>query len=121
MPVVRFKWITREIIRNNPDITFLFGDNLLKTGLAGQAKEARGEPNTIGVPTKKAPSMHPDSFFRDDEIEKNMLAINAAFSLIPSGATVGIPEAGLGTGLADLQNKAPKTYAYLLDKIHNIK
>lgn len=32
---------------------------------------------------------------------------------IPPGATVVIPEDGLGTGLAQLPQRAPKTYGYL--------
>jgi hypothetical protein len=50
--VIRLKHITREMVRADPSTVFVFGDNMARNGLAGQAKEMRGEPNAIGVPTK---------------------------------------------------------------------
>ena len=47
------KVITRDKIKENPDVLYLFGDNLLRKGLGGQAKEMRGEPNTLGIVSKK--------------------------------------------------------------------
>ena len=35
------KVITRDKIKENPDVLYLFGDNLLRKGLGGQAKEMR--------------------------------------------------------------------------------
>jgi transcription elongation GreA/GreB family factor len=113
--------ITRDFVKltgqewNN--VYFLFGDNLQQKGLGGQAKEMRGEPNTIGIPTKKKPSMSEDSFFTDKEFSENKKAIDDAFSKIPKGSVVIIPKSGLGTGLAKLESKAPKTFAYLNAKL----
>ena len=47
------KVITRDKIKENPDVLYLFGDKLLRKGLGGQAKEMRGEPNTLGIVSKK--------------------------------------------------------------------
>ncbi|SDK47143.1 hypothetical protein [Bradyrhizobium ottawaense] len=64
MPVVFQNWITRNDLLDNRDKMYVFGDNVQRTGFAGQAKEMRGEPNAIGVVTKWAPSMQPTAFFR---------------------------------------------------------
>ncbi len=105
--------ITRDEVIAEKDKNFIFGDNLTGQGLGGQAKEMCGEENSVGIPTKKASNNNPNSFFIDQEFTANKKAIDEAFSKIPPHKTVVIPKAGLGTGLAKLQEKAPKTFAYL--------
>jgi len=107
------KYITRDIVRANPEKIFLFGDNLLRRGYGGQAKEMRDEPNAIGIPTKKKPSSTPGSFFTDDEFDDNIKVIDKAFDTIPGDGTVVIPLSGIGTGYAQLREKAPRTFKYL--------
>lgn len=107
------KHITRDIVRANPEKIFLFGDNLLRRGYGGQAKEMRDEPNAIGIPTKKKPSSARGSFFTDNEFDYNIKVINKAFNMIPEDCTVVIPLAGIGTGYAKLKEKAPLTFEYL--------
>lgn len=114
-------YIVREDLKNNSDKIFLFGDNLIGKGYGGQAKEMRDEPNAIGIPTKKLPSNGSDAFFSDGDLEINKHHINKAFSKIPEGRIIVIPSAGLGTGLAQLDVKAPKTYAYLLECIKKLE
>lgn len=122
------KHISREYIRENPNKIFLFGDNLKKKGLGGQAKEMRGEPNAIGIPTKKRPSMTNGSFFTDNEFENNIKCIDAAmleiWSIKPgfdsSKDIIVIPEMGLGIGRAQLKEKAPQTYQYLLNRLNEL-
>lgn len=114
--VERIKFVTRECLRANPDKIFLFGDNLERRGYGGQAREMRGEPNSIGVPTKKSPSYRESAFFTDDEFEENKLAIDRALTEILRLArshVIAIPEHGLGTGRAQLDKRAPRTFAYL--------
>lgn len=110
-------YITREEVRANRDKIFLFGDNLTGRGYGGQAKEMRGEENSLGIPTKKLPSNSKDAFFTDKEFAANIKAIDEAFGKIPPERVVVIPKAGLGTGLAGLEEKAPKTFAYLNEKL----
>lgn len=88
--------------------------------MGGQAKEMRGEPNAIGIPTKKLPTMNGDAFFTDNELELNKSYILHAFSKIPKNRVVVIPTSGLGTGFAELDKRAPKTYAFLLECIENL-
>lgn len=115
--IILQSYIRRQDLRNHQDWIYLFGDNLAGYGSGGQAGEMRDEPNAIGIPTKKLPSHKPGSYFTDLELGANVAAIDAAFALIPADKTIVIPTAGLGTGLADLKNHAPNTFAYLQRKL----
>lgn len=113
-------YITREYVRKHPEKIFIFGDNCLGEGFGGQAKELRGEPNSYGIPTKKYPSAEEDAFFIDSEFEANVKAINEAIMKIPvDGREIIILP--LGTGLAQLPQRAPKTYKYLVTLISLLK
>lgn len=112
------KTITRTYVRSNPNKLFLFGDNLERKGFGGQAAAMRDEPNAIGVPTKKKPSRVPDAYFTDAEFEQNKFAIDIGFvtltkAISDSITAIVIPTHGLGTGRAQLKQKAPRTFAYL--------
>lgn len=112
--IIREKFITRGFVRSHPDWIFLFGDNIARQGSGGQAKEMRGEPNVIGIPTKYAPHMFPNAFMTDDRLEFNIERINEAFRSIPAPPrTICIPSDGIGTGLAKLEESAPQTFAHL--------
>lgn len=125
MTVIYQKWIMREDLQNNPGVYYLFGDNLQRRGLGGQAKAMRGEPNAIGVATKKDCTMRPSDFFTDDEYEANCEQIDAdlemAFEMVRCGKIVVIPADGLGTGLSELPQRAPKTNAYLVARLEKLK
>ncbi len=54
MTLLYIKKYTRAYIRAHPDWLFVFGDNMMRRGFGGQAAEARGEPNAIGIATKRA-------------------------------------------------------------------
>lgn len=118
------KIFTVENVKNNPDKLFIFGDNLQQKGKGGQAV-IRDEPNAFGVPTKKLPSMGNNAFFTDTEYENNVEAIDKAFEDIikeiskrKENIVVVLPEDGIGTGLAKLEEKAPKTFEYLQSKLN---
>ena len=105
------KFITRQMIRNEPDKLFVFGDNLQRKGLGGQAKEMRGEPNAVGIPTKWAPSMDEDAFLTDNDLGIwTHCSCNDSARLLVHHANGGIivwPEDGIGTGLAQLPQRSP--------------
>lgn len=116
--IVKMRWISREFVRANRDRIFLFGDNLARRGLGGQAAAMRGEPNVVGIPTKKLPSNSENAFFTDAELEQNKAAINKAFEHLIRKSTapeqiIVIPANGIGTGRVQLENRAPQTFAYL--------
>lgn len=117
MPVVFQKWIKRQDLKDNPDKLYLFGDNDQRYGLGGQAKEMRGEPNALGIVTKKEPNNNENSFLKDEHLGSNirffMDDMSRAINFLQKGGTVVIPEDGLGTGLSQLPTKAPKTNEFL--------
>ena len=117
MPVVFQKWIKRQDLKDNPDKLYLFGDNYQRYGLGGQAKEMRGEPNALGIVTKKEPNNNENSFLKDEHLGSNirffMDDMSRAINFLQKGGTVVIPEDGLGTGLSQLPTKAPKTNEFL--------
>lgn len=123
MIVEYWDYITRDDLHKNPEKIFLFGDNLDRRGYGGQAGEMRGETNALGIPTLKGdPSKWgSDGYFSDDEFEENKRRIRQAFDLIPKGRVVVVPSMGLGTGAAQLETRAPRTYAYLLKCIEDLE
>ena len=118
-------FITRKDLRNNPNKVYLFGDNDVRRGMAGQAKEMRGELNAIGIRVKKFPRMRSEDFYTDKEYKENIRKINSDLAIIDEAINmekdIVIPKAGIGTGLADLKNKAPKTFAYLQNRLRRLK
>ena len=118
------KIITRNNLRENRDILFLFGDNSTRKGLGGQAKEMRGEPNSLGIVTKKFPSNEKDSFYSDEDfyvwLELFSGDMENLAEKVNSGKykTIVIPP--LGTGLAALPSKAPKIWNYLKIILDNL-
>lgn len=125
MKIEREKWITREMVRANPDKVFLFGDNVERRGMGGQAREMRGEPNAFGVPTKLSPQMNEHAFFSDLHLAYNCERIDQSLEFLKDinywDKTIVIPADGLGTGLAELDKRAPKTFAYLEKRLAELE
>lgn len=123
--IVIFKgYWTRQYVQNNSDSLFVFGDNDAHFGKKGQAI-IRGLINTTGIPTKKYPSNSASSFYHDDDYNDNVVNISKAIERIITLSAkykyVVLPEDGFGTGLAQLNTKAPMTYQYLVDSVENLK
>jgi hypothetical protein len=116
--IKKIKRYSIELVESNPDSLFIFGDNLIKKGMKGQAI-IRHCVNAFGIPTKKLPANTSVSFFDDIEYDKNIIYIKSAIDTIPSSyKCIIFPEDGLGTGLAQLPTKAPKTYAFLINALN---
>jgi len=105
------KRYTRAYIKEHPDWLFVFGDNLARSGLGGQAAEARGEPNAIGIATKLRPSMDPGAFLTDAYYDEWFAAERTTMRRLmeasSNGRTIIWPLDGIGTGLARLEKNAP--------------
>lgn len=118
--IIYMDHITRSFVREHRNAIFVFGDNLQQTGFAGQAREMSGEPNTVGVPTKKSPRRSPGAYFCDMDLRYSgvWLTIQAAFNTIAlyldANIDVVFPKAGLGTGLAQLPTRAPTIHAEIV-------
>lgn len=115
MPIVRVDWIVRQDLRERPEWFFVFGDNVQRRGLGGQAKEMRGEPNAIGVATKWSPSMSPSAFFDDTReckwiVEADLAKVKLK---LDAGKVVIVPTDGIGTGLSRLPQVAPNLNRYI--------
>lgn len=117
--------ITREELKKNPTIMYLFGDNDQRTGLGGQAKEMRGEPNAFGISTKKRPSNDLNAFKSDEELEDNKKIITADIEKIldawRTGKYTGVVIPPIGVGLAKLREKAPKTFQFLQEELKSLE
>jgi hypothetical protein len=111
------KHISRSDVRTMPEAVFIFGDNDQRSGFGGQAKEMRGEPNAIGIRVKKTPSRDTNAYYSDREYDENVRKINEDIDTIQAhivpGSCIVFPEDGIGTGLARLNQTAPKTFEYL--------
>jgi hypothetical protein len=111
MPVEFRKRITRSMLRAEPDALFVFGDCIAGWGLGGQAKEMRGEPNAVGIPTKWKPYMTPEAFFRDEDLpivkERIVAPFDRLHQQLARFGKVVLPADGIGTGLARLDQHAP--------------
>lgn len=125
MPILTVKRYAREEIRANPDYLYIFGDNYERMGMGGQAKEARGEPNVVGVRTKRKATYGEDAFLTDNTYAYNCSAIINDFGhvleYLKNGGTVVWPADGIGTGLANLKQNAPKTLEFIESIISNLK
>lgn len=110
MTIKYLDWITRDMLRAEPEAFFVFGDNTRRVGMGGQAASMRGEPNAIGVATKFSPGMADADFYTSgdmralDAVLDDLSEISVA---LVEGHTVYVPRDGLGTGLSELPQRAP--------------
>lgn len=112
--IVYVKHYTREMIRHFHYNLFVFGDNMIRTGYGGQAAAARDEPNAVGIPTKWEPNSKPSSYFVDDDFDKVVPVIDKEFKrLWQHPNKIVWPMDGIGTGLAQLDVRAPKIFNYI--------
>lgn len=121
--IVALDWITREMLRADPEARFVFGDNTERVGLGGQAASMRGEPNAIGVATKWSPGMRDHDFFRDNDVLIKVCVdadIDLVAAALEEGRTVYVPRDGLGTGLSELPKRAPKLHAHIISRFHEM-
>lgn len=109
-------WILRADLRANPNWVYVFGDNEARWGLGGQAKEMRGEPNAFGIPTLTAPEV----FWSEEFTKHQNKVLDDHFALLKQFPCIVWPADGIGTGIADLANRAPSTYAHLQKLIEGL-
>jgi hypothetical protein len=119
--------IYRANLKADLKTLYVFGDNLKGFGMGGQAGQMRGEPNAIGIPTKIAPDMQEKSFFDDGKLCYMTVTsiIESRFRILEdhlrSGLDVVWPEDGIGTGLAQLPERAPRIHKYIEDRLWHLQ
>jgi len=102
--VLFVKKYNKKMCLDNQNNIFVFGDNLLQKGNAGQA-QIRECINSFGIPTKRLPSMNKVSFFSDQDDERD--AVLRALRELFKYSNIILPIDGLGTGLASMKEKSP--------------
>ena len=111
-----------EQCRINFDTLFIFGDNLTRNGMGGQAV-IREQKNSCGFATKKAPTAIHTAFFIDEEIGENKKIIEDEIVRLKKYAEEGeykaicFPFMGLGTGLSEMPTRCPGTFFYLCTRL----
>lgn len=98
------------MLRDEPDTIFVFGDNMKRVGMGGQAREMRGEPNAYGIPTKWSPGMSDSDFFCNDDYRFVAPILIKAHTFLKSVDKIVWPSDGIGTGLAELAQRAPQIW-----------
>ena len=118
---------TRKEVEAQTDKVFLFGDNTndrVNTHYVPSVTQAviRGLPNAIGIDTKKNRGTSESSYFIDADFDIFKAQVDEAIQrAIDSGKTIVIPADGIGTGKAELDKRAPKLFAYLQQRLDELK
>lgn len=120
--IVYRHWIKREDLRANPLALYVFGDNAIHVGFGGQAKEMRGEPNAVGIVTKRTPSV----YLKDADFDEITPLIVTAVErlrahLLAGNGVVVFPAQGIGTGLANLSAQAPRIWTFLRAELRSLE
>ena len=115
----------RVDLRMNPSVYYLMGDNEERRGQGGQAAEMRGEPNMIGIRTKRSPGRDEPAYWSDADFERQAYLLDEDFqkvadimvmdmlSIVVCPLDVTGTKQGLGTGMSELGKRAPRTLAYI--------
>ena len=119
------KIILRSELKANSTTLYLFGDNDVRKGLGGQAKEMRGEPNAVGISTKKLPARGEEAYKSDDDLQENKRIItndiNKAIAKWNTGKYSRLVIPQMGVGLAELPTRAPETYKFLQQELKRLE
>lgn len=117
---IQEEWYSPKQCQENPNKIYIFGDNSIFKGKAGQAN-IRNCTNSFGIPTKRFPTMEANAFMRDTP--KDYEYINVEFKTLKKIIenkmydTIVFPKDGLGTGLAKMPETSPKLFQALCDKL----
>ncbi|MDP7159320.1 MAG: hypothetical protein QF855_01825 [Candidatus Pacebacteria bacterium] len=128
MALIKQKFIYRQDLKDHPNNLYLFGDNMAREGMGGQAKEMRGEVNAVGIITKVRPAMGAADFLGDSDLNEVLKDYGNVYNYCKKfkdfgGADIVVPADGIGTGLALLETKSPKCWnalQFLLEKLEEL-
>lgn len=101
-------FITRQMLRDEPNKLFVFGDNFMGKGLRGLAAECRGEPNAVGIPTKRKPGGDDQSYLYDEDLDEWRAKASVRLDrLIKYAGVIVWPLNNIGTTYAMLNITSP--------------
>ena len=86
MPVFDIPMVTRDRVRAGKLFLFAFDDDEMRLTEGGLAAQCRGEPNTIGIRTRRAPGSDPESVWNDTHIALHQQQLDEDFALLISWA-----------------------------------
>ena len=123
MPVIFQCVIQRRDLRANPGLYYIFGDNMVRQGYGGQAAAMRGEPNAVGIPTKRTPDTDETAYFYDHQFEEFCYVVQPSLlyveKLLIAKQTIIMPMDGIGGGRARLQSQ-PKIWTWLQEQLNGL-
>lgn len=125
--VVRVRSLHLQSVRAHPDTLFVFNDNMQRSGGAPLAREIRGEPNAVGIPTKREPANREGSYFNNSDLDDPAVrgAIHAALDRLQehldNGGNVVLPAEGIGVGLSGLKDHAPLIYRMVNGRLQELE
>ena len=121
--VIYIKRISREDAKNNPHRLFIYGDNDERRGYGGLAKELRYAKHAVGIRVKKKPTTDENAYYLDEEYEENIRKIKADIEIVKTimietpFSYIIFPADGIGTGLAQMRLRCPKTFKFLCNEL----
>ena len=94
----------------NPNLVYVFGDNVARYGYAGQAAACRNKHNSHGIATL----WEPGKYFDDrDYLKITAILVKDIDNLAERKANIVFPLDGIGTGLARMEEEAPACYDFM--------
>ena len=125
MPVFDIPMVTRDRVRAGKLFLFAFDDDEMRQTESGLAGQCRGEPNAIGVRTRRAAGNEVASAWRDEDLLRNQAKLDEDFAILISwveaGGPVFLPKAGLGMLQPRLVDTAPRTFLFLQKKVKELR
>ncbi|HEX9464682.1 MAG TPA: hypothetical protein VGB82_18940 [Alphaproteobacteria bacterium] len=125
MPVFDIPMVTRDRVRAGKLFLFAFDDDEMRSTDAGLAAQCRGEPNAVGIRTRRAASNDPTAAWRDEDLVRHQAMLDDDFAILVSwveaGGPVFLPKAGLGMLPPRLVDAAPRTFLFLQKKVKELR
>jgi hypothetical protein len=125
MPVFDIPMVTRDRVRAGKLFLFAFDDDEMRMTDDALAGQCRGEPNAVGIRTRRTPGPEAAATWRDNELAQHQAMLDEDFSLLISwveaGGPVFLPKAGLGMLQPRLVDTAPRTFLFLQKKVKELR
>jgi hypothetical protein len=125
MPVFDIPMVTRDRVRAGKLFLFAFDDDEHRQTEAGLAAQCRGEPNAVGIRTRRTAAAEAAAAWRDDDLLRHQAMLDADFAILISwveaGGPVFLPKAGLGMLPPRMMDTAPRTFLFLQKKVKELR
>lgn len=110
MPLKFITSFTREELRDNPEVLYVYGDTFAGIASNEQGRAVYGEPNALGIPVKRSYGEEEADFLTDGDLRtwKNIAEpmLRRGYKLLKRGGLLVWPYNGIGIE-AELCTRAP--------------